>query len=380
MKDRNMKVEASSFSTVHPELYGADAELTLYYDETNNIRKLRLRENGLSDDKNDNFVLGGIVLKPGQSIGNINELRKILYIQENADEIKFDLVAWGNFERVLGSRKLSKVFTWLIERGIGIHYVNLNILNWSILDIVESIVADDEFREFMPIHRELKNEFYRIVVVDLPAFLSMLTGYGYPNIRREATGAFIGDVRKFIQSHWPVRPNHVTQILNNVLSRAQSLPELAFLVDEQEGMLIDGFDTFFLSRVCMFKNARHVFDEEKEVQKKMGHFQIMDGDREIDFSFVDSKAVGEIQLSDVVVGFLGKYFSYIEKTPMPVLLRKRKGLSATQSYNLELLEKLIDISDATSNALLHRVTTMDSDWKSNAFLHGAAPPPHLLND
>ncbi len=367
----NMKVQANAFGTEDPRLYGNDADLTLFYDETNNIRKLRLKASGLNDDKNDNFVLGGIVLKPGQVMADIKDLRKILYIQDNADEIKFDLVAWGSFERILDSRKLTKVFSWLIEQDIGIHYVNLNLLNWSILDIVESILADEEFRQFMVVHRELKNELYQVAMTDLPAFLSILRSHGYPNIQRSSTAAFLVDLRRFIQTHWPIHPSPWVKTLDNILFKAQSLPELAFLVDEKDGVLIDGFDVFFLNRICMFKNSRHVFDEEEEVQEGIGHYQIMDGEREIDFSFADSKTVDEIQVSDVIVGFLGKYFSHIEKTPIPVLLRKRQDLTSTQSQNLKLFGKLIDISDALSNALLHRITTVESDWKSDLFLHGS---------
>nr|WP_314542608.1 DUF3800 domain-containing protein [uncultured Massilia sp.] len=376
-----MKVtlNADAMVTDHPEHYGTDAALTLYYDETNNIRKLRLTENGLNVSKHDNFVLGGIVLKPGQSIGDIKELRKLLWIQDSADEIKFDLVAKGDFEKVLDSKKLNKVFTWLTERGIGIHYANLNILNWSILDIVESIVAEDQFiEEFLPYHREMKNELYRFATADLPGFLAMLQTYGYPNIDPSKTGEFIGDVRAFVNRHWPQHPNHAMQMLSTLLSKAKALPELAFLVNEKAGVLIDGFDQFFLNRICTFKNARHVLDEEKEVQKVLDHYQLMHGDSEIDFSFADSKVVPEIQLSDIVVGFLGKYFTFIEKTPMSALLRIRKNLTKTQAQTLKLLGDLIDISDKTSNALLFRITTMDSDWKSDAFLYGNGFPPHLL--
>ncbi|MCC7697102.1 DUF3800 domain-containing protein [Janthinobacterium sp. EB271-G4-7A] len=366
-----MKVQANTFGTEDPRLYGNDADLTLFYDETNNIRKLRLKASGLNDDKNDNFVLGGIVLKPGQVMADIKDLRKILYIQDNVDEIKFDLVAWGSFERILDSRKLTKVFSWLIEQDIGIHYVNLNLLNWSILDIVQSIISDEKFRQFMVVHRELQNELYQVAMTDLPAFLSIMRSHGYPNIQRSSTSAFLVDLRRFIQTHWPTHASQWITTLDEILLKAQSLPELAFLVDEKEGVLIDSFDVFFLNRICMFKNSRHVFDEEEEVQEGIGHYQIMDGERVIDFSFVNSKAVDEIQVSDVIVGFLGKYFSYIEKTPIQVLLRKRKDLTSTQSQNLKLFGKLIDISDALSNALLHRITTEESDWKSDLFLHGS---------
>lgn len=362
----------------NPTLFGNDAELVLYYDETNNVRKLRLTENGLNVAKHDNFVLGGIVLKPGQSVGDIGELRKLLWIQKTAAEIKFDLVAKGDFEKVLDSTKLNKVFAWLVERGIGIHYVNVNILNWFILDIVESLVADDRFEDFMPFHREIKNEFHRMAIADLPAFLALLRNYRFPDIERSKTDEFMAEIRAVVQRHWPLRPNNATRMMNDLLTRARSLPELAFLVDETPNELIDSFSGFFLDRICTFRNARHVLDEEYEIQDSIEKFQLMNGDREVDFSFVDSKLAAEVQLSDIVVGFLGKYFTFIEKTPMSVLISKRKALTPTQASTLKLLATMIDISDKTSNALLHRITTLDSDWKSDWFIFGRVPPPHLL--
>lgn len=373
-----IKIDASEFGNKNPTLYGTDAELALYYDETNNVRKLRLTDNGLNVAKHDNFVLGGIVLKPGQSIGDIEELRKLLWIQKTAEEVKFDLVAKGDFEKVLDSSKLNKVFAWLVERGVGVHYVNVNILNWFILDIVESLVADDRFEDFFPFHREIKNEFHRMAIADLPAFLTLLRRYSFPDIDRSKTNEFMDEIRAVVQRHWPLRPNDATWMLHDLFNRARSLPELAFLVDETPNELIDGFSGFFIDRICTFRNARQVLDEEYEIQEAMAKFQLMNGDREVDFTFADSKAVAEIQLADIVVGFLGKYFTFIEKTPMSVLLNKRKTLTRTQSSTLKLLATMIDISDKTSNALLHRITTMDSDWKSDSFLSGRAPPPHLL--
>ena len=373
-----IKIDASEFGNKNPTLYGTDSDLALYYDETNNVRKLRLTENGLNVAKHDNFVLGGIVLKPGQSVGDLEELRTLLWIQKTAPEIKFDLVAKGDFEKVLDSSKLNKVFAWLVERGIGIHYVNVNILNWFILDIIESLVADDRFDEFLLFHREIKNEFHRMAIADLPAFLALLRRYGFPNIERTKTNEFMAEIRAVSQKHWPLHPNDATRMLDDLLSRARSLPELAFLVDETPNELIDGFSGFFIDRICTFRNARHVLDEEHEIQEAIEQFQLMNGDRDVDFSFVDSKSVAEVQLSDIVAGFLGKYFTFIEKTPMSALLNKRKALTRTQASTLKLLGTMIDISDKTSNALLHRITTMDSDWKSDSFLFGRAPPPHLL--
>lgn len=377
MKKTN-DLQAADFGHRHPAVYGTEREMTLYYDETNNIRKLRLRDDGLNTNKHENFVLGGIVLLPGQTIGDINALRKALHIQPSADEIKFDMVAKNDFEKNLSSRKLTTFLTWLDDRKIGIHYINLNLLNWFILDVIESIMADDEFDDILPMHRELKNELYGIAMADLPGFLSLLHGYGFPDIPRSRTGAFIRELEAFVQKNWPLEPNEATRMLSYVLTRARVLKELVFLVDETPGELIDGFENIFLNRICTFNNAKHVLDEEKEIQAALAPFRLMNGEREMDYTFVDSKKVPEVQLSDVVVGLLGKYFTFIEKTPYSALVRIRQNLNPIQKRNLGLLKSLIEFSDEVSNSLLFRITTMDSDWKSDAFLFDLKPPPHLM--
>lgn len=375
---KKTELQVANLAHRHPAVYGTEREMTLYYDETNNIRKLRLRDDGLNVNKHENFVLGGIVLLPGQTMGNIEELRKELHIQPSAEEIKFDMIAKNDFEKVLGSRKLTTFLKWLHDRKIGIHYTNLNLLNWFILDVVESIMANDEFDDILPMHRELKNELYSIAMADLPGFLTLLHGYGFPDIPRPRTGEFIREVEAFVQKNWPLEPNDATRMLSHVLTRARVLKELEFLVDETPGELIDGFETFFLNRICTFNNAKHVLDEEKDIQAAIAPFRLMNGEDELDYTFVDSKKVPEVQLSDVIVGLLGKYFTFIEKKPYSALAKIRQNLNPVQKKNLELLGSLIELSDAVSNNLLFRITTMDSDWKSDAFLFGSKPPPHLL--
>ena len=229
-------------------------------------------------------------------------------------------------------------------------------------------------------HREIKNEFYRIVVSDLSSFLTLLKKYSYPNIQRDSTSLFLLEVSQFLKKNWPQNQNQATEVLRQIFVDVQShsFTELAFLVDEKPDCLIDGFSNFFMGRICTFKNSTHIFDEEKEIEKALEPYNFVHEGKSIPVSFVDSKNLGQIQASDVVVGFLGKYFSFIEKTPLPVLLQKKKNFTYSQKKNLSLLSELITLSDSISNALLFRITTMDSDWKSDSFLHGRSPPPHLL--
>lgn len=360
-----------------PTVHGTEKKLKLYYDETNNVRKLLLTESGFNVSRYDNFVLGGVAVDAEADVTCLRELRSILRIQASAPEIKFDLVAKGDFEKVLESQKLTKFFNWLLINNIKIHYTNMNILNWSVLDIVESIVASDDFAEYSSIHRELKNELYRMVVCDVPGFLAILRSYGYPNVDRAATSDFIKEVRRFVIKHAPLNQNQVTVILKDVLLKAQVLPELAFLVDETPNHLIKGFQHIFLNRIARFKNSVHIFDEEPTIQNAIDGVRVMDGNKSVDFSFADSKLIPGIQLSDVVSGFLGKYFTFIERTPPSLLIQKKRQLSPMQKENLKLFRQLTTESDKFSNGLLFKVTTLDSEWKADFFLFGRKLPPHL---
>jgi len=271
-------------------------------------------------------------------------------MQKTATEIKLKHVATGSFEKILASPKMGIVLSWLIDHGIYIHFSNINILYWSILDIVDSIVADDAFKAYFPFHREMKNELYRIVACDTPRFLSLLKSYRYPDITREQTSTFLSEVENFLEENNKEDTNLPTMMLKELIRKAQFLTELMFLIDKDEGVLIDNFHAFFLQPIYVFKNSLHIFDNETEVEKILRDFHLMDEKREVSFLFSDSMKEVGIQLSDVITGFLGKYFVFIEDNSMPELLKKKDNLNATQMKNLELLRGLIDASDEVSDA------------------------------
>ena len=185
----------------------ADDKFAFYYDETNNIRKFLLAEGGTNVVEHKNFVLGGIVLQEGQALPEIASLRDTLGMQDNASEIKFKHVASGDFEAILASRKMARFLAWLTERQLAIHYSSINIVYWSIVDIVDSILASKRFDDFSHVRREMKNELYRIARMDKPAFLALMKHHGYPDIRHGKVAGFLADVAAFLNSHNPTVAN-----------------------------------------------------------------------------------------------------------------------------------------------------------------------------
>ncbi|NOT20429.1 MAG: DUF3800 domain-containing protein [Sideroxydans sp.] len=376
-----MEIDWANMRAMMINAYGirrADDKFAFYYDETNNIRRFLLTDDGTNVSEHKNFVLGGIALQEGQVLPEIASLRAALDLQDNAPEIKFKHVASGDFEAVLASRKMARFLIWLTEHQLAIHYSSINIVYWSIVDIVDSILASERFDAFSYGRREMKNELYRIACMDKPAFLALMKHHGYPNIQRSMVADFIADVEAFLNLHNPRVGNLPTHMLKELLRKAKVLTELAFLVDDDADVLIDSFSSFFTMPILLFKNAVHVFDREIQVEKSLSAEGFKQRAQGIDYRFSDSKAVPGIQLADVTVGLIGKYQDFVEKHRLPELLARKKAWNSAQTESFNLLQGLINHSDKVSNAFVHRITAMDSEWKNDTFMHDLPPMPHLL--
>ena len=282
------------------QLRRVNDKFTFYYDETNNIRKFYLTDEGTNVHEHNNFVLGGIALAEGQSLPDIAALRAKLGMQGNAPEIKFSHVAKGDFEKVLTSKKLGAFLSWLVDHGISIHYSSVNIIYWSIVDIVDSILAEEKFKGYIPYHQHIKNELYRLANLDKSEFLALMKLHRYPDVQLGDVAAFLGSVNEFIANRNPKNSSLPAFMLKTIVKKAASLSELAFLVHEEEGMLIDSFQGFYTRPIMLFKNSTHIFDRETEIEKSLKDTKFKDGSRNVDFCFSDSKAEPGIQIADVL--------------------------------------------------------------------------------
>lgn len=360
------------------DLRRADDRFTFFYDETNNIRKLYLTESGTNVSEHKNFVVGGIVLREGQKLPEIAELRKQLMMQDNAPEIKFAHVAKGDFEQVLSSKKLGIVLSWLIEHDILIHYSSVNIISWSIVDIIDSILLEEGFNAYTPHHRALKNELYRIVNRDKPSFLSLLKHYGYPDIEAHQTAVFMSSVEHFLRRDTAAPDSIPLRMLRDLMKEASSLEETELLIGKKKGVLIEDLSDFYIRSIKLFKNAVHIFDRELEIEKSLVGTRFVDGDRVVDFSFSDSKQQPGIQLADLVTGLIGKHQCFVEDHLLAELQKRKALWTPVQLENFHRLRDLIDRSDEVSNAFIFRSTYDDAEWRNNTFMHDMPAAHHLL--
>ena len=358
-------------------LYGLDEEYAFFYDETNNIRKFWIREDSFNEQPK-NFVLGGIVHKKSEPLTGVDEMVKSLRIQKSAKEIKFNQLATGSYLGVLNSKKIRTLLEWLIANGVFIHYTNFNILYWSLVDIVDSLWDEPELRQYMRYAMHIKNELFNLANADLDRLVPILKKYRFPNVQRNASHAFMMEFSGLLESASKKPQSEISKLVIYMVSKGANLPELPFIMDNEDDVLIDSFDSLFLHPLYIYPTSSHTFDSETKIQKALRSTQVEYKGGFVEYSFVDSRHCVEIQLSDSICGLLGSHFNFLEAHSVEELIEIKQNLNSVQRQTLSLLSKLIDISDAQSNGFMHRISPMDSDHKNDYFLHDRPLPDHLI--
>jgi hypothetical protein len=358
-------------------LYGLDEEYAFFYDETHNIRKFWIRDDGFNEQPK-NFVLGGIVHKKSEPLTGLNDMVKSLHIQKSAKEIKFNQLATGRYLGVLNSKKIKTLLEWLIANGVFIHYTNFNILYWSLVDIVDSLWGEPELRQYMPYVMHIKSELFNLANADLDRLVLILKKYRFPNVQRNASSAFMTEFSGLLESVSKKPRSDISELVIYMVRKAANLPELPFIMDNEDDVLIDGFERLFLRPLYIYPTSSHTFDNETEIQEILGNTQVEYKGRFVEYSFVDSLDCIETQLSDGICGLLGSHFNFLEEHSVDELIKIKKNLNPVQRQTLSLLSKLIDNSDAQSNGFMHRISPMDSDHKNDYFLHDRPLPDHLI--
>lgn len=350
-------------------LYGIDEIYSFFYDETNNIRKFWITENGLNA-KPTNFVLGGICHRKSKSLSGIDELIKSLYIQQSATEIKFKHLASGSYLGVLNSKKIRTLLEWLIHNEIYIHYGTVNILYWSLVDIVDSQCADEKFRQYVPYVTEIKNELFNLANSDLSRFLIFLRKYRFPNVKRESLTDFMTELANLLETLASERQSEISKMTVRAVRLSIMSENMPFIVDNDDDVLIKSFKPFFLRPLMVYATSSHIFDNEFGIENEIKDIQIGLNGKRVEYSFLNSHDRFEIQLSDCICGLLGSHFNFLDRHTLSELKDIKKNLNQSQRQVLKLLANLIGISNTQSNGFIHRIAPNESERKNNYFLYG----------
>jgi len=344
-------------------LYGLndiDDEFTFVYDESNNFRKFRVRETDFNVAFNSNFVLGGIVFK--ETAFDAEEFLKELRPQNSTREVKMKHIAKGDFQTCLKSGKLKYFLEGLLNSDLFCHYSTVNILYYSLVDIVDSAIINSEVSSMeMPLLRHLKNDLYKLAKLELDAVIRLFNHYNYPNIKSDSVLNFIESLFNLFEKYENTEEFHFgLTLLKQILEESKSKGTLPFIMNEEDLILIKDFSQFYLKPIYLFKNSLHIFDEENSIESILNKIDLIDEGNVIKpYDFQNSESNLYIQISDVLVGLLGKFSTFINSNSLSYLIQNIESMSDLQRENLALLIKLIEKSENRNEAFIHSVASDD---------------------
>ena len=310
------------------QLTNVDEPYTFYYDETNNVRKLHLTADGMNIRRPECFVIGGIVHRGPPRPIDLAPLRAGLRLQATVKEIKLEHLGKGRFLQVLASPKVETFLAWIAAQGFLIHYQVTDLLYWSIVDIVDSILTEIGESPLTAAHLLLKDSLYSVLRDDVDGTAELLGRYTYPDVGRARRSAFIAELLALVEHREHLLEHFPFYMLKGLLQMARGLESLPYLEDETPNVLIDGFGAFFMNRLMLFKNAQHILDDEKRIEAYLNALELSDKDVPLrHYRFANSKSEPGVQLSDPAAGLLGKLFSHVNRTSLDDLTEEMTNLS-----------------------------------------------------
>lgn len=327
-----------------------------FYDETNNIAKLRLKSGRLNVSDPQCFALGGVVTVHQPSIPNLSFFLSLLNLQPSVPELKREYLGKGEFLGVLDGERTHIFLEWLASQSYFLHYQIVDPLYWGMVDIIDSVVDDMQITaQVIVLSRGAKADLHRVFQHDLPETERVFTRFEYPNIKSKNLRHFFQALMKMVRASKAL-PIMNQKMLEGLLEIGSNKTDMPFLGGEEEATLLDSFDKFYAERIMLFENGTHIFDIETRIQGRIAGeaYQRMIGPQ-TSYTFADSKSDMGVQVSDLIIGIIGKYFSFLNAIESDNLLPTLVGLSQRQLDNLNSLKTLIDRSDAESNAFFHHV-------------------------
>jgi hypothetical protein len=362
------------------QLKSLDESLVFYYDETNNMRKFYVRENGFNWDWKANFVLGGLFHHRDAAI-DVSPLIDSFKFPASMVEIKLKHFGKGDFAELLDSSRLTILLSFLKDNDLYVHFSCVNVLYFSLVDIVDSVLVSSGLLDQLPggYDRYLKNMLYELSVKKTDAITELFLKYKYPNIAVASLENFATELLGIFEEYKEDYPYHVPlQSLEQLFAEALKKENLPFITDEEELVLLRDFSSLYFQRVYLFSDSQHIFDKEDTIQDIFEESNIILDEQILNnYQFVLSETDRLIQLSDVFCGLMGKFFIYLNSHSIEDILESIKQLSPRAKENLQLLMEVIRKSIDFNSATMHLVIS-DKDMVSFSTIEDVVSDPFFV--
>lgn len=343
-------------------------EMFFYYDESNNCRKFWLDydKTDFNHNPDADFVLGGVASQKELDL-SFGEIQERFRLQKSMNELKSKSFFRGrDFLNCIGMKTVTALFSLINEYDLFIHYVHVNNFFYTIVEILDSITDPEEIDSFGFDYFGLKSTLFDMLHPQIGQVSEIMIKYAYPNIKTDSISDFCLDLCNLLGPKYEMKPEE--KYVWGVLRRAAEKDKLLFIQDNEDYLLQEDYAFFYVDRIMKFPRSNHCFDEELSIQNEVERLIREYGNAEpVNYRFVNSTNNCMVQISDLVVGLLGKMFLFFNTVEAKDYRKIVCTLSDNQVENLCELHRLRMKSDSRNKGFLQNITALAMLDKQNEF-------------
>lgn len=351
------------------ELCGIDQKRSnkkyrMFFDETNNVRKFRLTDTGFNTDANLFFVLGGIVSDIEIPLKSINELWNSISESKSQDELKFKTIRKGakTFPDLLNKPHFQRVINWILENNYWIHFFYMDNFYYSITDIVDSLPFASKVGS-LHASRHYKTALYQAIKFNRNKCIQIFRENNYPDVKNSI--AFLNSIEELIkdyiksdefEAYYHSKNDPTFSIILQGINKAKK-EGLPFLTDNVSGELIKEYYLIYYQQIVLFENSYLTFDHEVDVEREIDKIALKNNNYQFVESsiskalerheFIDEKTHKLVQLSDILVGAMGMFLTYINSDDTNFLI----NISEATNWNKKQLKTFNEWTLLLQNSL-----------------------------
>ncbi|MEF9985330.1 MAG: hypothetical protein RR847_02405 [Bacilli bacterium] len=236
------------------------------------------------------------------------------------------------------SDKILKLLEWIDKKNIYIHFHSLNLLYYSLVDIIDAF-SEGNFDFYTS--NQLKTLLYKYAILDIENLSKLLFKYNFPKIKRDSFKEFSLELINWIDTieAEPKDKNFIT-IFKQIINKPQENDSIILLINNIDNVLIEDFTQLYIQKLLIFTNSFHTFDEEPKIEERLNNQKIMVDKKEINnYIFVNSVNERLIQLSDVICGIIGKLVSIANQMTIQEITLYE--LNELQKRNIYIFKNII---------------------------------------
>lgn len=293
---------------------------TIFFDESNNFRKgvIGTEKDNNEDLENLYFTLGGIATKDPINFPELLDYIGAKQIPRDA-KYKFFTLKHNGFTEAIAQPRLRKLFEYLKEKDIVIHFAVEHYFHFALVDILDSLIEEDDANQYAALcfNKELQSDMTEVLYEDFELLHKILVKYEFPNIPKGKANDFIRAILDLYTTNldnynMDDPENFTKELLRQIIKAKRNKGNLVFLEENQPFVISERPYHVYLTRMFNFCDKK-IFDREPSIETEI---RKMDDKYEtkLNAEFSDSENWREIQISDAISGFVGRLYNFLSKT------------------------------------------------------------------